>query len=191
MQLTASIPDDRGKEETATDPVHSAEPAVAPPERARARVEHVGSLLRPADLREELERVYTPGHTAILADERARDRTRLHELEDAAIADVVRRQEELGVDVLTDGEFRRLMFTNSFYDAVEGVGPSEHALEFRADDGSVVEFPGPVALTGRLRRFDNPAAREAGGPQGNELTEDIQWRKLEVLMEVGERVWGR
>jgi 5-methyltetrahydropteroyltriglutamate--homocysteine methyltransferase len=32
---------------------------------------------------------------------------------------------------------------------------------------------------------------EAGGPQGNELTEDVQWRKLEVLMEVGERVWGR
>jgi 5-methyltetrahydropteroyltriglutamate--homocysteine methyltransferase len=53
------------------------------------------------------------------------------------------------------------MFTNSFYDAVEGVGPSEHPLEFRADDGSVVQFPGPVALTGRLRRVDNPAAREA------------------------------
>jgi 5-methyltetrahydropteroyltriglutamate--homocysteine methyltransferase len=135
--------------------------AVPSQERTPARVEHVGSLLRPPPLREELERIYTPGHTALLADERAKDRTRLHELEDEGIAAAVRRQEELGLDVLTDGEFRRIMFTNSFYDAVEGVGPSERPLEFRADDGSVVEFPGPVALTGRLRRIDNPAAREA------------------------------
>ena len=54
------------------------------------------------------------------ADERAKDRTRLHELEDEAVRRVVRRQEELGLEVVSDGEFRRLMYFNSFFDAVDG-----------------------------------------------------------------------
>ena len=42
-------------------------------------------------------------HTALLREERAKDLTRLHELEDDAIRDAVRRQEDIGLPVVTDG----------------------------------------------------------------------------------------
>lgn len=96
----------------------------------------------------------------MLAEERAKDLTTLHELEDDAIRAVVERQEQVGLELITDGEFRRLMYFNSFFDAVDGVEPSATRLQFRGDDGSVVEHEGAVAITGRLRKRDSPAARE-------------------------------
>ncbi|HEY2651537.1 MAG TPA: cobalamin-independent methionine synthase II family protein, partial [Solirubrobacteraceae bacterium] len=125
------------------------------------RADHIGSLLRPPALLEEVHRIYNAGHTALLAEERAKDRTRLHELEDEAIRRVVGRQEELGLQVVTDGEFRRLMYFNSFFDAVDGIAPSATKLQFRGDDGSVVEHEGPVAIVGRVSKRDSPAAAEA------------------------------
>jgi len=89
--------------------------------RRPARAEVVGSLLRPPVLRQAIDAFYERGHSAVLSEEREKDRTALRELEDAAIRDVVRRQIDIGLDVVTDGEFRRWMFMNSFYDAVEGV----------------------------------------------------------------------
>jgi len=88
------------------------------------RADHIGSLQRPRALLEEIHRTYETGHTALLADERAKDLTHLHALEDEAIRRVVARQGELGLDVVTDGEFRRLMYFNSFFDAVDGLAPS-------------------------------------------------------------------
>jgi 5-methyltetrahydropteroyltriglutamate--homocysteine methyltransferase len=96
-----------------------------------------------------------------LAVERGKDLSRLHELEDEAIRRVVARQEEIGLPVVTDGEFRRIMYFNSFFDAVDGVAPSQTKLQFRGDDGSVVEHEGPVAIVGRVHKIDSPAAREA------------------------------
>jgi 5-methyltetrahydropteroyltriglutamate--homocysteine methyltransferase len=125
------------------------------------RVDHIGSLQRPNALLAELHRVYEPGHTALLAEERAKDLTRLHALEDEAIRQVVAKQEELALPVVTDGEFRRVMYFNSFYDAVAGVVPSTTKLPFRADDGSVVEHEGPVVIAEPVRKVDSPAAREA------------------------------
>jgi 5-methyltetrahydropteroyltriglutamate--homocysteine methyltransferase len=125
------------------------------------RADHIGSLQRPKPLLEEVHRIYDAGHTALLAEERAKDRTRLHELEDEAIRRVVARQEAIGLPVVTDGEFRRLMYFNSFFDAVDGVAPSATKLQFRGDDGSVVEHEGPVAIVGRVAKRDSPAADEA------------------------------
>lgn len=125
------------------------------------RADHIGSLKRPPALLREVHRMYEAGHTALLADERGKDRTHLHELEDEAIRTVVARQTELGLPVVTDGEFRRLMYFNSFFDAVDGVSPSQTKLQFRGDDGTVVEHEGPVAITGRVAKIDSPAAREA------------------------------
>lgn len=125
------------------------------------RADHIGSLQRPRALLDEVHRIYETGHTALLAQERAKDLTRLHELEDEAIRRVVARQEELGLKAVSDGEFRRLMYFNSFFDAVDGVAPSTETLRFRADDGSVVEHEGPVAITARVAKIDSPAAREA------------------------------
>lgn len=124
-------------------------------------VDHIGSLQRPRALLDEVHRIYEAGHTAMLAEERAKDLTRLHELEDEAIRRVVSRQEELGLPVVTDGEFRRIAYFNSFFDAVDGVAPSQTKLEFRGDDGSVVEHEGPAAIIGRVQKIGSPAAREA------------------------------
>jgi 5-methyltetrahydropteroyltriglutamate--homocysteine methyltransferase len=97
----------------------------------------------------------------MLEQERSKDLGLLHALEDEAIRQVVRRQEELGLRVVTDGEFRRIMYFNSFFDAVSGTAPSQSKIQFRANDGSVVEHEGAVAIVKRLVKIDSPAAREA------------------------------
>lgn len=124
------------------------------------RADHIGSLQRPKVLIEEIHKVYESGHTALLSEERAKDRRHLTELEDAAIRDVIAKQEAIGMPVVTDGEFRRLMYFNSFFDAVDGIAPSETKLSFKADDGSVVEHEGPARMVGRVAKVDSPAARE-------------------------------
>src|SRR5206468_953223 len=75
--------------------------------RTPARAETVGSLLRPSALAEAVRSFYAEGHSAALDEERARDPSELREAEDAAIRDAVRRQIDIGLDVVTDGEFRR------------------------------------------------------------------------------------
>jgi 5-methyltetrahydropteroyltriglutamate--homocysteine methyltransferase len=72
------------------------------------RADHVGSLLRPADLLSA--RQPTGLHAA----------ERLRELEDAHIRRVLARQQELGFDIFTDGELRRRNFMSDFTDAVDG-----------------------------------------------------------------------
>jgi 5-methyltetrahydropteroyltriglutamate--homocysteine methyltransferase len=120
----------------------------------------VGSLLRPPELRAAIDAVYEPGHRALLREERAKDRSTLRAAEDAAIDDAVRRQISLGLDVVSDGEFRRYMFLNSFWDAVEGFSTDRNPVEFRGQDGSTVTWH-VQRIEQRLRAVDSPAAREA------------------------------
>ena len=127
--------------------------------RHPARAEVVGSLLRPPALRSAVEAFYAPGHSAVLEEERGRDRAALTALEDDAIRAAVERQIECGLDVVTDGEFRRWMFLNSFYDAVEGFR-TDNVVTFRNDDGRAVELA-VHEIVDRLRPVDSPAAREA------------------------------
>jgi 5-methyltetrahydropteroyltriglutamate--homocysteine methyltransferase len=127
--------------------------------RLPARAEVVGSLLRPASLRGAVEAFYAEGHSAIQAEERDKDRTALRELEDEAIREAVLRQIDLGLDVVTDGEFRRWMFLNSFYDAVEGFR-TDNVVTFSNARGE--DAPLRVhEIVERLRPVDSPAAREA------------------------------
>jgi 5-methyltetrahydropteroyltriglutamate--homocysteine methyltransferase len=127
--------------------------------RSPPRAEVVGSLLRPPKLKAAVEAFYEAGHSAVFPEERAKDRSELAELEDEAIREARRRQVELGLDVVTDGEFRRWMFLNSFYDAVEGFR-TDNVIYFRNARGEDV----PLAvheIVGRLQPVDSPAAREA------------------------------
>jgi 5-methyltetrahydropteroyltriglutamate--homocysteine methyltransferase len=114
--------------------------------RRPARAEVVGSLLRPQELQAAVETRSDPVHLGALAD--------------VAIKRVVEWQIELGLDVVTDGEFRRWMFLNSFYDAVRGVATDRSEVEFRNDRGERVVLTVP-SVEGRLQRVDSPAAREA------------------------------
>jgi 5-methyltetrahydropteroyltriglutamate--homocysteine methyltransferase len=127
--------------------------------RTPARAETVGSLLRPPSLRRAEEEFYAEGHSAALDEERAKDRTALRSEEDAAIRTVVQRQIDCGLDVVTDGEFRRWMFMNSFYDAVSGVRTGK-TVTFRNERDEDVEL-NVHEIVDRLQPVDSPAAREA------------------------------
>ena len=127
--------------------------------RRPARAEVVGSLLRPPALRKAIDDFYERGHSAVLEEERDKDRTALREAEDDAIREAVQRQIDLGLDVVTDGEFRRWMFMNSFYDAVSGVRTGK-TVRFRNDRGDDVELA-VHEIVAPLRQVESPAAREA------------------------------
>jgi 5-methyltetrahydropteroyltriglutamate--homocysteine methyltransferase len=129
--------------------------------RHPARAEVVGSLLRPPRLLEAAAELYEPGHTAVFAQERAKDRSALDAIVEQEVRAAVARQADLGLDVVTDGEFGRLAFTNSFYDAIEGIEPSPVPVRFRNATGEKVVFAGVPRITGRLRKVDSPPAREA------------------------------
>ena len=74
------------------------------------RTDVVGSLLRPAELR-EARATFEKGEI---------DAPAMRKIEDDAISAAVRLQESVGLDVVTDGEYRRLNFQDSFGLAVEG-----------------------------------------------------------------------
>lgn len=103
------------------------------------RADHVGSLLRPSELLEARERAKTG---AISAEE-------LRAQEDDAIRDVIRKQEAVGLNSITDGDFRRADWFMDFILQIGGVkaGPAVPA-KFRASDGAeVIEasiFPSAV-----------------------------------------------
>jgi 5-methyltetrahydropteroyltriglutamate--homocysteine methyltransferase len=127
--------------------------------RHPARAETVGSLLRPPALRAAVEAFYEAGHSARLDEERGKDAGELRRLEDEAIRVAIARQIDCGLDVITDGEFRRWMFMNSFYDAVSGVRTGK-TVAFRNDRGEDVEL-NIHEIVGRLSPVDSPAAHEA------------------------------
>jgi 5-methyltetrahydropteroyltriglutamate--homocysteine methyltransferase len=127
--------------------------------RTLARAETVGSLLRPPALRVAIDRFYAVGHSAKLDEERTKDEAELRAAEDDAIREAVQRQIDCGLDVVTDGEFRRWMFMNSFYDAVSGVRTGK-TVTFRNDRGEDVELA-VHEIVSRLTHVDSPATREA------------------------------
>jgi 5-methyltetrahydropteroyltriglutamate--homocysteine methyltransferase len=82
------------------------------------RTDVVGSLLRPAHLKEARAR-FDDG--AISADA-------LRGIEDETVRAAVRLQEDVGLDVVTDGEARRLNFQDSFGASVEGYDAAKSTL---------------------------------------------------------------
>lgn len=76
------------------------------------RADHVGSLLRPAEL---LEARKNPATTP----------EQLAKMEDRHIERVLQRQKDVGLHIFTDGEFRRAGFMSDFNDSVEGLDNAE------------------------------------------------------------------
>jgi 5-methyltetrahydropteroyltriglutamate--homocysteine methyltransferase len=83
------------------------------------RTDVVGSLLRPRELIEARKRF----------DEGALDAAALRAIENEAVRAAVRLQESVGLDVISDGEMRRLNFQDSFGAAVEGFDASASTLQ--------------------------------------------------------------
>jgi methionine synthase II (cobalamin-independent) len=77
-----------------------------------ARSDVVGSLLRPRQLLDARE--------AVARSELAQ--ADFKRIEDRAVDDAIRLQEDAGLDVVTDGEMRRLSFQSQMTEAVDGFG---------------------------------------------------------------------
>jgi 5-methyltetrahydropteroyltriglutamate--homocysteine methyltransferase len=75
------------------------------------RAEHIGSLLRPPELIDARVR-YEAGEI---------DDQEIRELENLAIRDAVRLQEDVGLEVITDGEYRRNTYFSHFFDHMGGM----------------------------------------------------------------------
>ena len=85
-------------------------------------VDHVGSLLRPAALRAARDRIL--GAQDANTNLGAHDDAALREIEDRHIRDVVKLQEQAGLNVVTDGEFRRRSWWSDVYLSLTGTGVS-------------------------------------------------------------------
>jgi methionine synthase II (cobalamin-independent) len=106
------------------------------------RADHVGSLLRPDQLKEARDRFE---RSEITRDE-------LRRIEDDAVRDVVRKQEAIGLQGITDGEFRRTFFHIDFLERLEGVAISGGiATRFHTREGEIDFAPPRVTVTGKLR----------------------------------------
>jgi 5-methyltetrahydropteroyltriglutamate--homocysteine methyltransferase len=123
----------------------------------RAHADHVGSLLRPPELLQAREdqavgRISPAAFKAI---------------EDRAVDQVVALQEAAGLQVVTDGEQRRLSFQSQLPEAVEGFGEwdldaflwGDWKGDERIQDWSL-ERPPTLGITGKLRRKRHLSAEE-------------------------------
>ena len=105
------------------------------------RADHVGSLLRPAALIEARARV---GRGEIAA-------AQLREIEDREIERVIKRQEEVGLQSITDGEFRRATWQTDFLERLDGVESyvGERKIKFQGPQPRSIL----LRVNGRLGRF--------------------------------------
>jgi len=107
------------------------------------RADHVGSLLRPRAL---LEARAQRARNEITAQE-------LKRREDDAIRDAVKMQEEVGLKVATDGEFRREMWHTDFLARFINVAvvPGKIKVRFQSFNGETETEPPGTVITGKLQ----------------------------------------
>jgi 5-methyltetrahydropteroyltriglutamate--homocysteine methyltransferase len=120
----------------------------APPFRA----DHVGSLLRPPDLLAARD-AHAKGE---ISDEQ------LHQIEDRAISDVVRAQEDVGLQSATDGEFRRAAWHMDFIYQLGGISRASDNMkvEFHNEQGTLEFTPAALHVGARLH-LDHPIFTDA------------------------------
>src|SRR3954468_16052273 len=114
-----------------------------PRDKPPFRADHVGSLLRPPELLEAREK-HAAGQ---VTDEE------LKAAEDAAIRDVVKMQEEVGLQSATDGEFRRASWHMDFIYQLGGVSkaPGNLSVKFHNADGDIEFTPAAMQIDGKVR----------------------------------------
>jgi 5-methyltetrahydropteroyltriglutamate--homocysteine methyltransferase len=113
------------------------------------RAEHVGSLLRPPELLQA--RAGRDAGKVPLEELRA--------IENRAVLDALKKQSELGLDVVTDGEMRRGSWLTDMAEAVEGFVPARVSLEWKGPGGGEEGSTAHVAGA-RLRKLRKMTAHE-------------------------------
>jgi 5-methyltetrahydropteroyltriglutamate--homocysteine methyltransferase len=109
--------------------------------RAPYRADHVGSLLRPPEVL-EAQQALREGRTTAEA---------VRAIEDRAILDALELQRKAGLDVYSDGEFRRRAWASDFAEAVDGYvdGSAPVALAWSGGRQATATAAQP-AVTGRV-----------------------------------------
>jgi 5-methyltetrahydropteroyltriglutamate--homocysteine methyltransferase len=105
------------------------------------RADHIGSLLRPQALRQAYRAF----------NERSLDAAGFVAAQDAAIRDAIKLQQDAGLGVVSDGEFRRASYWSRFVERTEGLSISESRFNFRDEQGQTLSFTAPL-VTGKVAR---------------------------------------
>ncbi len=105
------------------------------------RAEHIGSLLRPSELRQAF-RLRAEGRL----DEPAFEAT-----VERCIREAVRMQEDVGLQAISDGEFRRTAWSTGLLSALDGLEPRASRFAFRDQTGDEVRWD-TCRATKRLSR---------------------------------------
>ena len=91
------------------------------------RAQHIGSLLRPPELL-QARAAHAAGSLPL---------EQLRAMEDRAILQVIEKQSQLGLDVVTDGEMRRGSWLTDMAEAVEGFVSERMPLEWKGPGGGM------------------------------------------------------
>ena len=118
---------------------------MAEQKKAPFRANHVGSLLRPPELLEAREKRQKGEIGA----------AELREIEDRCIRDVVRMQEDVGMQGITDGEFRRTLWNADFLRQFDGIKvveglSTDAAKRFQSPGSNMQRSPTQFVVTGKL-----------------------------------------
>jgi 5-methyltetrahydropteroyltriglutamate--homocysteine methyltransferase len=100
------------------------------------RADHIGSLLRPKKLRDAFRNL---------------SGAELRAVQDECIREVVRLQEDCGLEVVTDGEFRRISYWEKFVRLTAGLEVRDAVFTFHDAAGHESKFTAPY-VSGRVER---------------------------------------
>jgi 5-methyltetrahydropteroyltriglutamate--homocysteine methyltransferase len=108
------------------------------------RADHVGSLIRPKGLM-DARKARANGE---MSDEQ------LLRIQRTAIRDVVKRQEDIGLKSVTDGEFNRGTWQSDFLLKIENVqrGEPKFTVRFHSEKGTTAGRPHASIVVGKMRR---------------------------------------
>jgi 5-methyltetrahydropteroyltriglutamate--homocysteine methyltransferase len=115
------------------------------------RADHIGSLLRPKKLRNAFR-----GYS-----EKKISQADLRAAQDEAIRDVVRLQKDCGLEVVTDGEFRRISYWEKFVRLTKGLEVKDAVFTFHDADGHESKFTAPY-VSGKVSRAEPITLDELG-----------------------------
>jgi 5-methyltetrahydropteroyltriglutamate--homocysteine methyltransferase len=110
------------------------------------RADHIGSLLRPKKLREAFRQL---------------SGSALRAVQDECIREVVRLQEDCGLEVVTDGEFRRISYWEKFVRLTEGLEVRDAVFTFYDAEGQESQFTAPY-VSGKVARAEPITVDELG-----------------------------
>jgi 5-methyltetrahydropteroyltriglutamate--homocysteine methyltransferase len=100
------------------------------------RADHIGSLLRPKKLRDAFRNL---------------SGAELRAVQDECIREVVRLQQDCGLEVVTDGEFRRISYWEKFVRLTAGLEVRDAVFTFHDAAGHESKFTAPY-VSGRVER---------------------------------------